>query len=237
MKRFQINCDLGEGSGHDHDLMPWLDRCSIACGGHVGDAESMRKTVALALKCGVKPGAHPSYPDRKHFGRKSMKMDLQQLEDSLIRQVAGLKRVCEEQGVNLDHLKAHGALYNDAARDEQLAEAVVKVAHAFGLKVLAPWQSAMEKVAKKYFVGIIAEAFADRMYGEDRQLVPRTDPKAMVTDVRSACKQVISIAQKGQVLTAEGKSLPMKAETFCVHGDSRFAVEIVRALHTIQYEK
>lgn len=230
-----INCDLGEGTGNDAAIMPFISSCSIACGGHFGDDHTMRQTVRLAKQNGVGCGAHPSYPDRANFGRKPMAIPVAELSHSLNQQITDFHRICLEEGVVLHHIKLHGALYNQAAKDPQTALIVLDAIDKTSLKVpiYAPWKSALAKAAKGRY-RILFEAFADRRYHADLRLVSRSHPDAVITDKEEVSRQVLSILKKGQLTTIEGRIVPIKADTFCVHGDQRNAVEILRFLDGIR---
>lgn len=235
MKAFQINCDLGEGMD-DARLMPYLDACSIACGGHAGDEETMRATVRLAKKHGVKVGAHPSFPDREGFGRKVVEMDTNELSDALTRQVAELKRICDQENMTLTHLKPHGALYNLASIDTTTAEVVVGVARAFGLPLLAPWQSEMAQIAADQTIPVVLEGFADRLYHGDRSLVSRSVTGAVIADPELAARQVASVVNDGLLPALEGTNAPMQAVTFCIHSDNPAAIPILQRINQLRNE-
>ena len=237
MKRFEINCDVGESAGQDENLMQYLDACSIACGGHAGDSESMRTTVLLAKKHRVKVGAHPSFPDRVNFGRKIVRMTPEALLYSLIAQVEDCKSICSAEGVPMVHIKAHGALYNLAAKEPEIARILVKVLREYpGVAIMAPWGSVIAAMAKKEGITVRFEGFADRKYTSDGTLVNRSLKGAVITDPEEALQQVLSVVAEGSLLSIDQKPLEMKAETFCIHGDNPNAIAIARVLNEVQYD-
>ena len=227
-----INCDLGEGMGNDAQLMPYLGSCNIACGGHYGDVETMTEVIKLAQQYGVDVGAHPSFPDRENFGRKLMNISRQELQKSLHQQVAGFQNLCDKLGVEMHHIKLHGALYNLAANDAEIAAVVLNVfaaVHA-DIKIYVPYNSAIAILADDYFP-IVYEAFADRSYNDDLSLVSRDKKNAVITDKLLAWQQVSNIINTGKIKTISNQWITIKADTICVHGDQINAVEIVKYLN------
>src|SRR5690606_3253265 len=182
MKYIHVNCDLGEGGEQDDELMPMITACSIACGGHAGTLEIMHQTVAHAMKNDVEIGAHPSYPDKNNFGRISLEMEPQDLKQSLVAQILSLKQIAEAEGGFLSHVKPHGALYNDAAKDEAIANIVIDSILEFEEKfpLFAPENSVIARLAKGK-LPVILEVFADRNYMNNYQLVDRSKPGAVIT--------------------------------------------------------
>ncbi|MEP0368134.1 MAG: 5-oxoprolinase subunit PxpA [Cyclobacteriaceae bacterium] len=234
-KNFELNCDVGEGIGQDHLIMPFLDACSIACGGHAGDEDSMKLTVELALTNNVSIGAHPSFPDKDNFGRAMMKISPDRLTESLYNQVTDLAVICKNAGTNLTHIKTHGALYNLATKDVTTARLILDALKDFRhIPFLAPDQSIFSLLAKTNSWKVKTEAFADRRYNEDRSLMSRSQEDAVITDPRLAQAQVLSIVKKGWAKSINDTKVNLRAETFCVHGDNPNAVEILKALKDIQ---
>lgn len=227
--KIDLNCDLGEGMGNDAQLMPFLGSCNIACGGHFGDHESMTTAVKLAIKHGVNVGAHPSFPDKKNFGRKIIDISKDDLHHSLFQQISNFKVVCAEQNIAMHHIKLHGALYNLAANDAEIAALVLNVLAAVkaDIKIYVPFNSAIAILADDYFP-IVYEAFADRSYNNDLSLVNRDHKNAVITDKKQAWQQVSSIINTGMVQTIEGQMVTIKADTFCVHGDQENALELLQ---------
>jgi UPF0271 protein len=230
--KIDINCDLGEGMDNDAQLMPYLGSCNIACGGHYGDVNTMIKAINLAQQHGVNVGAHPSFPDKENFGRKIMDISRGELQQTLHQQVTFFQDTCHKLGVEMHHIKLHGALYNLAANDAEIAAVVLNVfaaVHA-DIKIYVPYNSAIAILADDYFP-IVYEAFADRSYNNDLSLVSRSQNNAVITDKLLAWQQVSSITNKGKVKTIEGQMVAIKAETFCVHGDQENALDIIQYLH------
>ena len=212
----QLNCDLGEGIGNDAELMPYIDEANIACGFHAGDAFTMRETVALCIRNGVKIGAHPSYLDRENFGRKEIELSLEEIYLLVKKQIEILNQIVKTAGGNLNHVKPHGALYNTSAKNPEVAKAIAKAVKdidpsliLFGLK-----GSLSIEVAHTMGLKTADEAFADRSYESDGSLTPRSQPGACFTEIQDVLDQV----QK------------MKADTWCIHGDGPHALEFAKAL-------
>jgi UPF0271 protein len=215
-----LNADAGEGSPRDAALMPWLDRVSVACGGHAGGAATMRRTVRLARRHAVAVGAHVSYPDRRRFGRVSLRLPPSRLAASLLRQARALARIAAREGVRLDHLKPHGALYHDASRDPALARIVARAVRSLGPGVAwlgepGGWQ---ERTARRLGLPFLREGFADRRYAPDGRLVPRGMPGAILRDPRLAGAQARRLVRRGRV------------DALCVHSDTPGGVAIARAV-------
>ena len=207
-----LNADVGEGEGEE-PLFALLTSVNVACGGHAGDDASMTRAVRLAGARGVAVGAHPGYPDRAHFGRRSMPMPLADLKRALTGQVEALARVCRAQNVALVHVKAHGALYHDASRDAGIAQAIAEAAPGLilvglaGSPALAAWASSGRRTA--------AEGFADRVYEADGSLRSRQEPGALLLEPEHAAAQAVRLARSGTV------------STLCVHGDTPGAAAIL----------
>lgn len=231
-----LNSDIGElpgetGRAMDRAILDVVSRCSIACGGHAGDDESMRATLKAAKARNVVVGAHPSYPDRTNFGRKSMDLPRDELESTLRQQVRTLASLARLQGVAVDHLKPHGALYNDAARDSTLAELIVRIAREARIRaVVGPPNSMISKVAHATGMDFLAEGFADRRYAGDGSLVSRSEPGAMLEAHHEQSAQVISIVEHGAVPVLDAKRIPLHVDTICLHGDTAGAVQSALAL-------
>ena len=228
--KLNINADVGEGLGNEPMLMPYLNSCNVACGGHAGDEAEMQQVVALAKEHGVAIGAHPSYPDRDNFGRVSMGISCADLFTSLIKQQRALVSVVRSHSLNLHHLKPHGALYNDAAKDEKIAKVVIEVVKGFStpISLYVPYGSVIAKLAKSAGVKICYEAFADRTYQNDLSLTPRNQDGSLITDPEKVWNQLCQMAVNGMVSTIEGEKRHIEADTFCIHGDTPNAVEILK---------
>lgn len=227
MKSIDVNCDLGEGVGNESVLMPLISSCNIACGGHAGDMETMVNVVNLAKISGVKIGAHPSFPDKENFGRSIMTMSPNDLFFSLKSQIENLKSIVEAQQCKLHHIKPHGALYNLASVDVEIANIVVKVIKTVDLDLVlyASFGSVISRIARDEGVEVMYEAFADRNYNEDLTLVSRSEEGALINDKDVMFEHVYSMIFNGNVVTRSGVEVALKVDTICVHGDAINVVE------------
>ena len=230
IKSIDINCDVGEGVGNEHLLMPIISSCNIACGGHFGDANSIDETIKLAIENNVKIGAHPSFPDTENFGRKLLQISDDELKKSIQNQLnLFLERLVFFDG-KLHHIKPHGALYNAIAVDEKLADLFIESSRNY-LKdafLYVPYDSVIEKVALRNNIKIKYEAFADRNYNNDLSLVSRAHKNALLVDETAVLNHVLYMIKNNQVKTISGSEKKIKVDTFCVHGDTKNAVEIVK---------
>ena len=233
-KQIDINCDVGEHPGTDHDvhLMPLISSCNIACGGHVGDRASVEATVRAALAQGVAIGAHPSYPDRTGFGRQAIEIGTDPLLESLLAQIQLVVDGAAACGGEIAHIKPHGALYNVAADCERTSECIVQAARqaAPDAKLFGLAGSVTEQVARGAGVAFVPEAFADRRYLANGRLRPRAEPGAVIHDPLVAAEQAVSIARDAVVACGETQ-IPVQVRTLCVHGDNQQAVEILMAIN------
>lgn len=231
MNFIHINCDLGEGGGRDAKLMPLVSACNIACGGHAGTLESMHDTVALAMKYNVEMGAHPSYPDKENFGRVSLEMEPEDLKQSLVAQILSLKQIAEAEGGFLTHVKPHGALYNDAAKDEKTAQIIIDSVLEFEekLPIYVPENSVISRRARGQ-IGVIFEAFGDRNYEDNYRLVSRSKPNALITGKEEVFEQLYSMYFNKEITCENGIKISCDAATFCLHSDTPNADEILQYL-------
>jgi UPF0271 protein len=229
-----LNCDMGEGAGSDEELMPLVSSANVACGGHAGDEASMRATVQLARRHGVAVGAHPSYPDRAGFGRERLARSPAAVRGDVVIQVGALLAICREEGAPLVHVKPHGALYNAAAGDAELARAIADAVREVdpGLVVVCLAGSPMAGVVRGLGLSCAEEAFADRGYTAHGTLVPRGHPGALLVDPATVAERASRMARERSVLTAEGVVVPVAADTLCLHGDTPGAAELARAVRT-----
>ena len=232
-KTIDINADVGEGLSNEADLMPFLSSCNIACGGHAGDIETMTEVVRLANKQNVKIGAHPSFPDKENFGRAIMKLSSTDLYNSLKAQIRSLQSVLEKEKAQLHHVKPHGTLYNLAAKDEKTAKVIVEVVKRLelSLSIYAPFNSELARVAKQENIEVVFEAFADRNYNDDLSLVSRQNKDAIISDKVEVLNHILYMKNHEKVKTVNGSEVSLKASTFCVHGDTENALEILRFLN------
>lgn len=227
-----LNADLGEGGTCDAELLRIVSSCNIACGGHAGDADSMARTVQLAIANGVAVGAHPSYPDRESFGRRSVSLSSDELYESLAAQAESLLDIAGELGARIRHLKPHGALYNDAARDAALADVVARVASELpgDVCLVGPPGSELERAAAGNDLAFVAEAFVDRAYRADGGLVSRHEPGAVYADVDQMVAQALALATGKEIATSGGTMIAVPASTLCVHGDTPGAAQAAQAI-------
>lgn len=228
---YDINCDLGEGSGNDEQLMPFIDSCNIACGGHFGTLTTMQETINSAQNHQVKIGAHPSYPDTENFGRQIMAISETDLRHSLVEQMLCFKQACQLQGAELHHIKLHGALYNVAAQDSKIATLVLSAISKVmeNTIIYAPYASVLAKLAQQKFT-VMNEAFIDRRYHSDLNLVSRHHALAVIDDPQQAWQQFLSMVNENQITSIEGQTVTIKAETFCLHGDAKNALAIIKMI-------
>lgn len=238
MKQIHINCDLGEGGEYDAQLMPFISACNIACGGHAGNLETMQQTVELALENAVEIGAHPSYPDKTNFGRKIVEISAQELKRSLVAQIMSLKQIAEAAGGKLVHVKPHGALYNNAQKDEKTAGIVLDAIQEFEdpLILYAPENSVIAKLAEGK-LQVKYEAFADRNYNPDTSLVPRQKPNAMITKKELVLDHLLSMFQDQKIACENTEKIDCNASTFCIHSDTQNSVEILKYIYQKLKEK
>jgi UPF0271 protein len=230
-----INCDLGEGIGNDEKIMPYITSCNIACGGHAGDERSVTETIRLAKKYGVKPGAHPSFPDRENFGRIPLEISETELKKVLTDQILMIRKIAEKEGVKLHHLKPHGALYNLAVHDQKIAGIIIEVMQEAGndLILYVPFNSLIEVLSRQYKIPYFYEVFADRAYRDDLSLVSRREQGALIEDPEIIYKRVKKMISEEKVVSNTGKEVVIKADTVCIHGDNPNAVEIARMLNNL----
>ncbi len=237
MQSIDLNCDMGEGfgpwiMGNDAELLKLVSSANIACGFHAGDATTMRQTAELAVKNGVVIGAHPGYPDLQGFGRRAMAMSANEIYDIVIYQAAALKGVCESMGARLKHVKPHGALYNQAARDASIAEVIARAVRDLDPGLVLFGLSGSESIAAAEAAGLRAasEVFADRTYQDDGSLTPRSRPDALINDPVVAAAQAVEFVENGSVTATSGKRINLAADTICIHGDGPRAVEFAAAI-------
>jgi UPF0271 protein len=230
--RVDLNADLGEGAGSDAELMPILTSASVACGYHAGDPATMGATVELARALGVAVGAHPGFADREGFGRRDMSLSPHEVEDLVVRQIDALAGIAAAQGVRLQHVKAHGALYNMAARDGALAEAVARATASVdpSLVLVGLAGSHLIEAGARAGLRTASEVFADRGYRRDGSLVPRNEPGAVLEDVEFVVQRVLGMIRNRLVTAVDGTPVPIDVETICVHGDTPGAVAFARQL-------
>lgn len=228
----ELNADVGEGCD-DAGLMPFVDRVSIASGGHAGDAASMKLALRLAREHGVAVGAHPGYPDRAGFGRRVMPASAGEIRGWVIEQVEALAEAAAREGVPLLHVKPHGALYNVAALDAGVADAIASAVRAVDERLLLVGMAGSELTRAGETAGlkVLNEAFVDRRYATALKLVSRETPGALIHDATQAVGQALSLARGEGVFDGQGVRLAVRADTLCLHGDTPGAIELARAVH------
>lgn len=237
MPFLDLNCDLGESFGaytigSDEAIIPYITSANIACGYHAGDPTVMHRSVALCRKYGVQVGAHPGLPDLMGFGRRKMQIAPAEAADCVAYQIGALQAFCQAEGVPLHHVKPHGALYNMAAKDPALADAICRAVQkaAPGAILLALSGSEMVAAANAIGLPVACEVFADRGYQPDGTLVPRGQPGAMITDEGEAIARVARMVKEGKVTARDGSEVSLQADSVCVHGDGPKALAFVEKL-------
>jgi len=234
MERWEIdiNCDVGEGLGNEAKLFPYISSCNLACGGHAGDAKTMSEVISLAMSHNIRIGAHPSYPDKDNFGRKSINMEAGEFKKSILSQVRMLEDLIAEQKGIMTHIKAHGALYNDLATDRELSILYLDTLREYrsSVSLFVPYGSVIGREAEKSGFKFLYEAFGDRNYRDDLTLVPRSEGNALLTNPTAVFEHLIRMIQSSSVRTISGALIPLVAHTYCIHGDTRSAYEILMYL-------
>ena len=231
--KIDFNADLGEGCASDRALLQLVSSANIACGFHAGDAATMLQSVRWAQEFGVAIGAHPSFPDRENFGRTAMQLPAETVYAQVVYQVGALKALAESEGATLVHVKPHGMLYNQSARDPLLADAIARAVKAVdaGLILVGLANSVSIEVAKRVGLKTRQEVFADRGYQADGALVPRGQPGAMIDSEDRAIAQTLAMVQQGRVQSVDGQWVALQAESVCLHGDGEHALNFARRLH------
>ncbi|MCJ7842600.1 LamB/YcsF family protein [Lederbergia sp. NSJ-179] len=238
MKQIDLNCDIGEGfgtyhSGLDTDIMPYISSANIACGFHAGDFSTMNQTVELALEHHVAIGAHPSLPDLQGFGRRRMAVSPREAFEMVLYQIGALHGFVVAHGAKLHHVKPHGALYNMAATDFALAEAIAEAAYHFHPQLILYGLAGSEliKAGEKLGLSTASEVFADRTYQSDGTLTPRSQPNALIQDAKQAVSQAVRMVKEEKVRSVDGIDISVQADTICLHGDSSSALDFARQLN------
>jgi len=241
--KIDLNSDVGESFGVykiglDEEVIPLISSANIACGFHAGDPATMRRTIALAKKHGVALGAHPGFPDLLGFGRRSLDATMEEIRDYITYQVGALQAFASLQGLKLQHLKAHGALYNMAVRDmriwESMAEVIAGIDKDLILVVLAgPKREELQEMGRRYGIRIAFEFFADRAYNRDGSLVSRREPGAVIEDHELVAERVLKMVTNGRVQAKDGAEIEIIADTICVHGDNPAAVKLAGRIREV----
>lgn len=230
--QMDINCDLGEDCGNDALIVPWISSANISCGAHAGSEQSIRDTITMCSKMGLAIGAHPSWADRAHFGRKEIKLSPEEIYQLVLNQLQYFIRLLN--GEKLHHVKPHGALYNQSAKDPAIATAIAKAVKDTDASLILYGLSGSCSIdaAKAVGLKVASEAFADRYYEADGTLTPRSINMAMITTADEALKQTHALVQDRKVTTRDGKEISVHADTICIHGDGPHAVDFAKAIYT-----
>jgi UPF0271 protein len=237
LEKIDLNCDMGEGYTTDALIMPLISSANIACGYHAGGGELMRQTIRLAMQHQVAIGAHPSFDDKEGFGRREMQLSSEEIHQIVTDQINSILKVAEAEGARLSHVKPHGALYNMAAKDAMIADAISRAIKEIdpSLILYGLPNSASETSAAQYGLQFYREVFSDRTYTDEGLLTPRGNNNAIIETAAQSVEQVLKIILHKTLLSTTGREIPIKADTVCIHGDGEQAValaqEITRALH------
>lgn len=232
--RIDLNADVGESIGDDEGVLPFVSSANIACGFHAGNPQIMRSTAQLAQRLGVAIGAHPSFRDRDGFGRREMQITTAELESLVAYQIDALAAVASALGTRLSHVKPHGALYNMAARDAPMAAAIARAVQAVDASLVLFGLSGSQLVAagERAGLAVASEVFADRGYRADGSLAPRGTPGAVLTDVADVAGRAVDMATGHGVVSIEGTTIRVKADTICIHGDTAGAAALAQAVRS-----
>ncbi|MET0393448.1 MAG: 5-oxoprolinase subunit PxpA [Chitinophagaceae bacterium] len=233
MHFIDLNCDMGEGMGHDAALFPYISSASIACGYHAGDESIMRQTMLLAAASGVAIGAHVSFADRDNFGRTEMHLPAKEVYRIVVQQLILAGAIAADLQLQLRHVKPHGALYNQSAKDPVMAQAIAAAIRDVDAQLILFGLSGSASIdaAKAAGLRTAGEVFADRAYSDDGALVPRSQPGALINDKVQVVQQALQMIQTGTVTSRNGKMVPVIADTICLHGDGEQAVAFAQTIH------
>jgi UPF0271 protein len=233
MGSIDINCDMGEGMGNDEALMPFISSANIACGFHAGDKITMDRTIELAKKYHVAIGAHPSFFDKENFGRTEMDLSPDEIYDLIVLQLRVIDKTARSKNARLHHIKPHGALYNMSAKDQEIAAAIARAVKDFDQELILFGSNGSHSIMQATALGLrtASEVFADRTYQDDGSLTPRSQAEALIGDVDKAVQQCLQMIDEKTVTTVSGKKIPIVAETICIHGDGKHAVEFAMTIH------
>ncbi|CNH20093.1 LamB/YcsF family protein [Yersinia intermedia] len=237
--KIDLNADLGEGCANDHALLQLVSSANIACGFHAGDAQTMRQSVLWAMEYGVAIGAHPSFPDRENFGRTAMQLPPETVYAQVVYQLGALAAIVKAEGGVMQHVKPHGMLYNQAAVDPLLADAIAKAVKAVDSSLRLVGLAGSELIRAGERAGLVTrqEVFADRRYQCDGTLVPRSQPDALIESDELALSQTLAMVQRQQVQARDSSWVAVQADTVCVHGDGAHALDFARRLrHSFQQQ-
>jgi UPF0271 protein len=238
MLSIDLNCDMGESfgawtMGNDAELMNYVSSINIACGFHAGDPTVIRKTVETAIKKEIAIGGHPSFPDLQGFGRRQMSVSPSEIYDIVLYQIGAIKGFCDSLGGNLHHIKPHGALYNQAAKDKNLAKAISQAVFDLDKSLILYGLAGSFLISEAEKIGLKTgrEVFADRTYQPDGNLTPRSENNALITDTEKAVAQVLQMVREKTVTATNGEKVNLQAETVCIHGDGRKALGFAKEIN------
>lgn len=232
MKQLLINCDMGEGIGVDAAIMPWIQCCNLACGGHAGEEKTMVETALLASEFKVNVGAHPSYPDREHFGRKPMIMSRELFKNAVFNQLKQFEEVIAKLNIPWYHVKAHGALYHEGYENERVSHWLLETLSEFDFKYLfCPSNSLIFQLCKQYNIQPLAEVFLDRRYDTNGRLVSRNEEGAVIASKEEILQQLQDFWFRDEVAVQMSQWIKLQADTFCLHGDHLGCAEAARAIN------
>lgn len=240
MQTIDLNCDMGEGFANDAQLMPWISSVNIACGYHAGDADSMQRTLALAIEHQLAIGAHPGFADKANFGRTEVLLPLNEVFDLVITQVQLLQQMAVEMGARLNHVKPHGALYNMSARDALLANTIAKAVYTVDSELVLFGLSGSHSISEAEKIGLrtASEVFADRTYQPNGSLTPRSAANALIGSEEQCLQQVLQMIEQKTVTATNQQAVPIVADTVCLHGDGEHALDFARAIfHKLQQHR
>lgn len=232
MKSIDLNCDLAEGLLTDEQIIPLISSANIACGYHAGDMDTMKRTIELCLQQNVAIGAHPSWPDKENFGRSEMKRSAAEIHEIVTAQLIIIAKLAKEQGAVLHHVKPHGALYNQSAKDKIIATAIAKAVYDFDPSLILFGLSGSVSLTEATALGLQTahEVFADRTYQDDGSLTPRSQPNALIVDEQQSLQQIIQMINTQTVTSVTGNIIHLKTDTICIHGDGRNAVVFAKSI-------
>ncbi len=230
--QIDLNADLGEGGDFDQQLLKLVSSANISCGAHAGSAKTILAAIRGARANNVTIGAHPGYPDRENFGRHPLRLSAMELRESVYSQLVALQLLVRAENMKLAHVKPHGALYNQAAVDSELANTLIGIIKDFdaGLIIVGLAGGKLLSAASNAGMETKAEAFADRVYAADGTLLPRTDPRAIIDDPQQAIDQTLALINSGSVTAVDGSTIKVRAETICIHGDTPHALVFAQHL-------
>lgn len=240
MQTIDLNCDMGEGFANDAQLMPWISSVNIACGYHAGDADSMQRTLALAIEHQLTIGAHPGFADKANFGRTEVLLPLNEVFDLVITQVQLLQQMAVDMGARLNHVKPHGALYNMSARDALLANTIAKAVYTVDSELVLFGLSGSHSISEAEKIGLrtASEVFADRTYQPNGSLTPRSAANALIGSEEECLQQVLQMIEQKTVTATNQQAVPIVADTVCLHGDGEHALDFARAIfHKLQQHR